>query len=367
MVLDDAAWMEIALRLADRNIGNVCPNPSVGCLIINDDRIVGRGWTQEGGRPHAEVMALEQAGEKSIGSTVYTTLEPCSHFGKTPPCSDALISARIKRLVGAMKDPDPRVDGMGFVKLRNAGIEVVEGILEREAEELNRGFISRLKKKLPFVTLKMAMSIDSRIATKTHDSQWITGKEARHSAHFLRSKHDAILTGVGTVVADDPFLNTRINGLENRSPTRIILDTNLRIPIDAKIVFTASKHRTIIYTTIAADEKKKKQLESFGVQIVTIAGDEFGRVSLVEALTSIAKSGINSILVECGGTLCTEFIKSNLIDEFLVYRAPIVLGGDGIAAVEGFGVSDLSAAINFKQTGITRLGADTLESYKRQI
>ena len=367
MVLDDAAWMEIALRLADRNIGNVCPNPSVGCIIINDERIVGRGWTQEGGRPHAEVMALEQAGKKSVGATVYTTLEPCSHFGKTPPCSDALISARIERLVGAMKDPDPRVDGMGFVKLRDAGIEVVEGILEREAEELNRGFITRLKKKLPFVTLKMAMSIDSRIATKTYDSQWITGEEARHSSHFLRSKHDAILTGIGTVLADNPFLNTRISGLENRSPIRIILDTNLRIPIDSQIVSTAAKHKTIIFTTVAAGETKKKQLESFGLQIITINGDKSGRVSLIEALRSIAKKGINNILVECGGTLCTEFIKSNLIDEFLVYRAPIVLGGDGIAAVEGFGVSDLSAALNFKLTGTTRLGADTLESYKRQI
>jgi len=367
MVLDDAAWMEIALRLADRNIGNVCPNPSVGCLIVNDERIVGRGWTQEGGRPHAEVMALEQAGEKSVGATVYTTLEPCSHFGKTPPCSDALISARIKRLVGAMKDPDPRVDGMGFVKLRDAGIEVVEGILEREAEELNRGFITRLKNKLPFVTLKMAMSIDSRIATKTYDSKWITGEEARHSSHFLRSKHDAILTGVGTVVADNPFLNTRISGLENRSPTRIILDTNLRIPIDSQIVSTASELKTVIYTTVTAEEMKKKHLESFGLQIVTINADESGRISLNEALTSIAQMGINSILVECGGRLCTEFIKSDLIDEFLVYRAPIVLGGDGIPAVEGFGVADLTEALNFKQTGTRRLGADTLESYKRQI
>lgn len=367
MVLGDAEWMEIALRLADRNTGNVCPNPSVGCLIVKDDRIVGRGWTQEGGRPHAEVMALEQAGEKSIGASVYTTLEPCSHFGKTPPCSDALISARIKRLVAAMKDPDPRVDGMGFVKLRDAGIEVVEGVLGREAEALNRGFIKRIKEKLPFITLKMAMSIDSRIATKTYDSQWITGEEARHSSHFFRSKHDAILTGVGTVLADNPLLNTRISGLEHRSPIRIILDTKLRTPIDAQIVSTATKHRTIIFTTVAAEETKKKQLESFGVQVVTINGDESGRVSLIEALRSIADRGVNSILVECGGTLCTEFIKSNLIDEFLVYRAPIILGGDGIAAVEGFGVSDLSAAPNFKQSGITQLGADTLESYKRQI
>ena len=364
MVLDDAKWMEIALRLADRNIGNVCPNPAVGCLIVNDNRIVGRGWTQAGGRPHAEVMALEQAGEKSVGATVYTTLEPCSHHGKTPPCSDALISARIKRLVGAITDPDPRVDGKGFSKLRDAGIEVVEGILEREAIELNKGFIARLTKKLPFVTLKMAMSIDSRIATKTGDSKWITGENARHSSHFLRSKHDAILTGIGTVLADNPILNTRISGLENRSPTRIILDTKLRVPLDAQIVSTATEYTTIIFTTGAAEESKKKYLESVGLQIITLIETKSGKISLIETLEVLAKKGINSVLVECGGTLSAGFMRSNLIDEILVYRAPIVIGGDGRAAVEGLGVLELSTAAAFERTGIAHLGADLVETYR---
>ena len=366
MVLGDAEWMEIALRLADRNTGNVCPNPSVGCLIVNNDRIVGRGWTQEGGRPHAEVMALEQAGEKSIGASVYTTLEPCSHFGKTPPCSDALISARIKRLIGAMKDPDPRVDGMGFVKLRDAGIEVVEGILEREAEALNRGFIKRIKEKLPFITLKMAMSIDSRIATKTYDSQWITGEEARHSSHFLRSKHDAILTGIGTVLYDNRILNTRISGLENRSPTRIIMDAKLRLPVDSQIVSTATDYKTIICTTGAAEKSKKKHIESFGLQVLTLTSNKSGRVSLIETLKVLAAKGINNVLVEGGGILSTEFLRSDLIDELLVYRAPIVLGGDGRAAVEGLGVSDLSGAAAFERTGIASIGTDLMETYKRR-
>ena len=365
MLLDDAKWMEIALRLADRNIGNVCPNPSVGCLIVNGDRIVGRGWTQAGGRPHAEVMALEQAGEKSIGATVYTTLEPCSHYGKTPPCSDSLISARIKRLVGAVKDPDPRVDGKGFSKLRDAGIEVVEGILESKAIELNRGFIARVTKKLPFVTLKMAMSIDSRIATKTGDSKWITCEKARYSSHFLRSKHDAILTGIGTVLSDNPILNTRISGLENRSPTRIIMDTKLRLPVDSQIVSTATEYKTIICTTGAAEKSKKKHIESFGLQVVTLTGNKSGRVSLIETLEFLAAKGINSVLVEGGGILSTEFLRSDLIDELLVYRAPIVLGGDGRAAVEGLGVSDLSAAAAFERTGIASIGTDLMETYKR--
>ena len=365
MVLDDAKWMEIALRLADRNIGNVCPNPAVGCLIVNDNRIVGRGWTQAGGRPHAEVMALEQAGEKSIGATVYTTLEPCSHYGKTPPCSDALISARIKRLVGAVKDPDPRVDGKGFSKLRDAGIEVVEGILESKAIELNRGFIARVTKKLPFVTLKMAMSIDSRIATRTGDSKWITGEKARYSSHFLRSKHDAILTGIGTVLADNPILNTRICGLENRSPTRIIMDSKLSLPIDSQIVSTATEYKTIIFTTGAAEKSKKKHIESFGLQVVTLTGNKSGRVSLIETLEFLAAKGINSVLIEGGGILSTEFLKSDLIDELLVYRAPIILGGDGRAAVEGLGVSDLSAGVAFERTGIASIGTDLMETYKR--
>jgi diaminohydroxyphosphoribosylaminopyrimidine deaminase/5-amino-6-(5-phosphoribosylamino)uracil reductase len=365
MVLDDAKWMEIALRLADRNTGNVCPNPSVGCLIVKGDIIVGRGWTQAGGRPHAEVMALEQAGEKSIGATVYTTLEPCSHYGETPPCSHALISARIKRLVGAMKDPDPRVDGKGYSKLRDAGIEVSEGVLEREATELNRGFIARVTKKIPFVTLKMAMSIDSRIATKTGDSKWITCEKARYSSHFLRSKHDAILTGIGTVLSDNPILNTRISGLENRSPTRIIMDTKLRLPVDSQIVATATECKTIIFTTSAAEKSKKKHIESFGLQVVTLTGNKSGRVSLIETLEFLAAKGINSVLVEGGGILSTEFLRSDLIDELLVYRAPIVLGGDGRAAVEGLGVSDLSAAAAFERTGIASIGTDLMETYKR--
>ena len=366
MVLDDAKWMEIALRLADRNIGNVCPNPSVGCLIVNGARIVGRGWTQAGGWPHAEVMALEQAGEKSAGATVYTTLEPCSHFGKTPPCSDALISARIKRLVGAMRDPDPRVDGEGFSKLRDAGIEVVEGILESEATELNRGFIARVTRNLPFVTLKMAMSIDSRTATKTGDSKWITGEKARYSSHFLRSKHDAILTGIGTVLADNPILNTRISGLGNRSPTRIIMDTKLRLPVDSQIVSTATEYKTIIFTTGEAEKSKKRHIESFGLQVVTLTGNKSGRVSLIETLEVLAAKGINSVLVEGGGTLNTEFLRSDLIDEFLVYRAPIVLGGDGKAAVEALGISDLSAGATFERTEIASIGTDVVETYKRE-
>ena len=209
------------------------------------------------------------------------------------------------------------------------------------------------------------MSIDSRIATKTGASKWITGEKARYSSHFLRSKHDAILTGIGTVLADNPILNTRIGGLENRSPTRIIMDTKLRLPVDSQIVSTAAEYKTIICTTSAAETSKKKHIESFGLQVLTLTGNKSGGVSLIETLEVLSSKGINNVLVESGGTLTTEFLKSDLIDELLVYRAPIVLGGDGRAAVEALGILDLSAATAFERTGITSIGTDLVETYKR--
>ncbi|MAZ98108.1 MAG: riboflavin biosynthesis protein RibD [Rhodospirillaceae bacterium] len=367
MLSKDIKWMNIALRLADRNIGNVYPNPSVGCLIIKNDRVVGRGWTQLGGRPHAEAMALRQAGPNAKGATVYSTLEPCSHFGQTPPCCDALIAAGIKRLVGGMRDPDPRVNGNGFLKLRQAGIEVTDGIQEGLATELNNGFVSKIKNKTPIVTLKLATSIDSKISTKMGESKWITGNQARHSVHFQRSRHDAILTGIGTVIADDPMLNCRLKGLENRSPVRVILDTKLKISAKNQIASSAAEYETIVFTTNEAKHRKQVQLEKLGIKIERIEMDKNGRVLINSVLATLAGNGITSVLVESGGQLAAEFIRLNLVDYLLVYCAPIVIGGDGGDAIASVGLNKLDMAFPFERIKTENLGIDLLETYKRRV
>ena len=231
MSLKDQNWMQKALRLAVRGIGKVSPNPPVGCVIVKEDRVIGRGWTQPGGRPHAEVMALQQAGQKAEGATAYCTLEPCSHFGKTPPCCDALIKAGISKVVVAAQDPDLRVNGRGIKRLRAAGLSVVENVCKEEALNIMQGFFNVCEFSRPYVTLKFGMSIDSRVAAVNGESKWITGDVARRSAHLLRAKNDAILTGIGTLLYDDPKLDCRLPGLEQHSPSRMLVDSKLRIPV----------------------------------------------------------------------------------------------------------------------------------------
>src|SRR5512134_1017521 len=232
---EDAHWMGVALTLARRGLGNTWPNPSVGCVLVRDGRVVGRGWTQPGGRPHAETEALRRAGDLARGATAYVTLEPCSHHGRTPPCCNALIAAGVARVVCAMRDPDPRVDGRGFARLREAGIEVVEGLLEAEAQALNAGFARRIREGRPFVTLKLATTLDGRIATARGESRWITGPEARREAHALRARHDAILVGSGTAVSDDPDLSCRLPGAAPVKSLRVIADARLRTPPTAQV------------------------------------------------------------------------------------------------------------------------------------
>ncbi len=236
--MTDARHMRHALMLAERALGTVAPNPAVGCVIVRDGIVVGRGWTQRGGRPHAEVVALQQAADAARGATAYVTLEPCAHIGQTPPCANALINAGISRVVGAVEDPDPRVSGRGFAMLREAGVVVVTDVLRDEAAALNAGFFLRMTGKRPLVTLKLAVSADNKIARAPGGDQWITGEEARRFGHFMRARHDAILVGIETALADDPELTCRIPGLEDRSPLRVVLDSGLRLPIDSKLVRT---------------------------------------------------------------------------------------------------------------------------------
>ena len=363
MSLIDQNWMKKALRLAVRGRGNVSPNPPVGCILVKKEKVIGRGWTQPSGRPHAEVMALKQAGERAKGATAYCTLEPCAHFGKTPPCCDALIEAGISQVIVAAKDPDPRVNGQGIKRLREAGINVVENVCKENALEVMQGFFHVQKFARPFVTLKLGMSIDSRLATIAGQSKWITGDQARRSVHLLRAKNDAILTGVGTIIRDDPQLNCRLPGLEEYSPTRILVDSKLRLPVDSQFAQTASKHKSFVFTTDKADASKTEILNNMGVNVFQISSDKGEHVSMPQCLKKIAQEGTTTVLVETGSTLSTSLLQNNLIDKLVVYRAPTVIGGDGIAAWHPLGVEHLSESKTFAIQKIEQIGTDIEETY----
>lgn len=325
----DTAHMHHALRLAARGLGSVAPNPAVGCVIVSkDNRIVGRGWTAKGGRPHAETIALAQAGEAARGSTAYVSLEPCSHHGKTPPCADALIAAGVARVVGAIKDPDPRTSGKGFAKLKAAGIEVVEGVLADEAKSLNEGFFKRIEQGRPLIALKVAESTDGCVARGPTEGRWITGERARAHGQLLRTQYDAILIGIGTALADDPELTCRLPGLEDRSPIRIVLDSKLRLPPTSKLAQTARKVPVIIY---AATEKGAPPLRDLGVEVVVVGADDDGHPDLNDAVHAMAARGLTRVLVEGGPLVHAAFLRHGLTDRVYRYRSPLVVGPRGLA------------------------------------
>lgn len=351
----DQGHMRAALALARRNLGRVWPNPSVGCVVVKDGLVLGRGVTAPGGRPHGEPQALAQAGEGAYGATVYVSLEPCNHHGKTPPCSEALISAGVARIVVACEDPDPRVSGGGIKRLRDAGIQVDVGLCAEEAQEVNFGFITRIVKGRPGITLKLATSLDARVATSTGHSQWITGPESRARGHLLRANHDAILVGIGTALADDPELTCRLPGLLGSNPVRVVLDSGLRLPPVSKLAQgAASVAPTWVVTLTDADPGRAAALEALGVRIIRIDADEAGRLPIATALTAIAGHGITRLLVEGGPTVATSLLKAGLADRVEWYRAPILIGGDGLPAVGGLDTDLLAQAL--------RLSSDTDET-----
>lgn len=346
--------MQHALALAGRALGCVAPNPAVGCVIVSaDGRVMGRGWTQAGGRPHAETVALGQAGEAARGATAYVTLEPCAHFGQTPPCADALISAGVARVVAAVEDPDPRVKGQGFEELRAAGLEVVVGVLEREAAALNAGFFLRVTQDRPLVTLKIAQSKDGKTIRKT-GGKWITGEEARRFGHLLRAKHDAILIGIGTVLADDPELTCRLPGLEARSPQRIVLDTQLRLPTRSKLAATARQVPVLVMTAAQGGDALRAQ----GVEIEGVAKSESGGLNLGAVLRQLARRGITRLLVEGGATVAAAFLEADLVDRLEIFTAPLELGDNGEGEIEGLtAVAAKAGAVEAR-----KLGDDLLET-----
>jgi len=360
--------MRMALSLARRGLGTVWPNPAVGCVLARDDmnhRIVGRGWTQAGGRPHGETEALERAGELARGATAYVTLEPCDHQGETPPCTQALIKAGIKRCVIALEDPDPRVSGAGIQRLREAGIETETGLCRDDADHLNAGFLMRISEGRPLFTLKTATTLDGRVATKRGNSKWITGAPARAFAHGLRADHDAIMIGIGTALADEPSLTCRLPGLEDRSPIRIVADTSLRLPPQSSLAKTANDVPTWVITVTGCDSKRRDGLEKKGITVIEIDAGDDGRPDLKGLATELGRRGLTRVLVESGGELAAAMVKHDLIDRLAWFRSAKLIGGDGRGAVAAFGIDAVAEAPSFARDSIAEAGEDVYETYRR--
>ncbi|MDP4145994.1 MAG: bifunctional diaminohydroxyphosphoribosylaminopyrimidine deaminase/5-amino-6-(5-phosphoribosylamino)uracil reductase RibD [Bacillota bacterium] len=356
----DRIYMQRALTLAKRAQGKVNPNPMVGAVIVKNEEIVGEGYHEYYGGPHAEINALVMAGEKAKGADIYVTLEPCSHYGKTPPCAKALVAAGVKRVVIAMVDPNPMVAGKGIQILKENGIEVVTGVLEKEAKKLNEIFIKYITKKLPFVVMKTASTLDGKIATVTGESRWISGEKSREYVHQLRNNLMGIMVGIGTILADDPLLTTRLKDEEGKSPAAIIADSNLRIPLNSKILDTVRDRKIIIGTTESADKNKIEQLQGLGVEII-VTPDLEGKVDLKYLMKEAGSLGIDSILLEGGSTLNFSALKQGIVDKVMCFIAPKLLGGKTAkTSVEGEGINSLSDVINITDMTSTQIGEDIL-------
>ncbi len=361
----DLSHMQAALALARRGLGTTWPNPSVGCVIVRDGRVVGRGNTAVGGRPHAEPIALAMAGDQAKGATAYVSLEPCCHWGRSPPCTDALIAAGLARIVIATGDPDPRVDGLGIEKLRAAGLTVETGLLEAEAKEVLLGFSHRVTLGRPMVTLKLASTLDGRIATSAGESQWSTGPPARRLAHALRGRHDAVMVGVGTVLADNPDLTCRIAGFRQRPIVRIVADSHLRTPLTARLASTTAGNPTWFLVREGADAARRTAFGNLGATLIDVPGASAG-VDLPAAFQALGAAGLTRVLVEGGGQLAAALLRADLVDRIAWFHAPAVMGGDGWPAVQAFGIETLDRMPRFRRHCVTSIENDMLSEYSRQ-
>lgn len=360
----DKAHMQTALNLARRGLGNVWPNPSVGCVLVNDSgNIVGRGNTNIGGRPHAEAEALSQAGDAARGTTAYVTLEPCSHHGKTPPCAVALIEAGIKRVIIATTDPDPRVSGKGISMLKEKGVCVEEGLCKSEADQINAGFFSRITQNRPYVSLKVATTLDGYIASATGKSKWITGSAARHKGHLLRSQNDAILVGSGTAFSDDPLLDCRIEGATARDqPVRVVLDSKKRLSRDSRL-FKSATGDTPVW--ILNHQETRSDDDTVGLEFVKVSVNETGLI-VKDILKVLADRGITRLLIEGGGKVASSFLKYNLVDEIHWFRAPSIMGGDGLPSISSLSISELVDMPRFYQSEMNLLDQDVESVFLRR-
>ncbi|MFN3954669.1 MAG: bifunctional diaminohydroxyphosphoribosylaminopyrimidine deaminase/5-amino-6-(5-phosphoribosylamino)uracil reductase RibD [Pararhodobacter sp.] len=360
----DRRFMRLALALGARGLGRVWPNPAVGCVLVRDGVIVGRGWTQPGGRPHAEVRAIEQAGEAARGATAYVSLEPCAHYGKTPPCAAALIAAGVVRVVSALTDPDPRVAGRGHAMLRTAGVMVCEGVEAAAALEGNAGFLMRVLRGRPMVTLKLALTLDGRIATATGASRWITGPEARRRVHLMRSRHDAVLVGAGTARADDPDLRVRALGVAHQ-PLRIVADSRLELAEGARLGAGLDAAPLWLLHTHLAPVAARQNWQDRGAVTVQCAGDAQGRLDIGDALQELGARGVTRVLCEGGGALAASLVAAGFVDDLVIFSAGHLFGGDGAAALGPIGLTEIGAK---PFTLLARLpcGEDLMHHWRRR-
>jgi diaminohydroxyphosphoribosylaminopyrimidine deaminase/5-amino-6-(5-phosphoribosylamino)uracil reductase len=360
--------MAAALRLGRRNLGRTHPNPAVGALVVRCDdgtpRVIGRGWTGVGGRPHAEAFALAMAGARAKGATVYVTLEPCVHIGRGEPCTHALIEAGVGRVVTTIVDPDPRTAGQGLELLRKAGIEVTTGVLEREARIAHAGHLSRLANKRPLVTLKLGISADGMIGKATGDRMMITGKAAFDRVQALRAEYDAVMIGVGTALVDDPRLTVRQPGLEDRSPVRVILDTNARLPLNSKLVQSAGEKPLWVIVSTGAPAERKTALANAGVEVIEV-GTGSGGLAIGDALTALSERGITRVLAEGGAKIAASLVSSDLTQEVILIRAPVVVGPDGIRALAGLALSAVERSPRYQLVEESMIGEDHFRRYLR--
>ena len=361
----DQRFMQLALSLGRRGQGRAWPNPAVGAVVVKDGIIVGRGWTQPGGRPHAEPEALRRAGEAARGATLYVTLEPCSHFGKSPPCADAVIAAGIVRVVSAIEDPNPEVAGQGHARLRAAGITVDIGLCAQEAARDHAGHFRRVRDKRPYVILKLAVSADDKIAAARNRPVAITDDAAKARVHLLRAQCDAILIGIGTVQADDPLLTCRLPGMEARSPVRVVLDRALRLSGDSRLVHSARERPLWVMTSELAEASAAAKLGAAGAQVMRIAPTAASGLDLVAVLHALAEKGITRLMVEGGAKVASSFVAADLADEVWLLRGPKAIGADGIAALDALPLTAITQSPRFAVRASESVGPDTLTIYER--
>ncbi len=360
----DTRFMALALSLGRRTQGAVWPNPAVGCVIVHGDRIVGRGWTQPGGRPHAETQALAQAGSAAQGATAYVTLEPCAHTGKTPPCALALIAAQVTRVVIACVDSDPRVSGKGVALLRGAGITVDTGVLEREARADHIGFFSKVDLGRPMITLKLASSFDGRIAMASGESQWITASPARRLVHAMRARHDAVMVGAQTARHDDPSLTVRDLGI-TRQPARIVVSGPLDLPLSGKLAQTATQTPVILCHAKTADPQLVRVWDQLGATLIPCA-TRAGRIDPADMLQNLGTHGLTRIFCEGGGGLAAALLTADLVDQVVGFTAGLAIGADGLPAIARMGLMRLAEAPRFKLQSAKAIGPDVVHIWTRR-
>ncbi len=364
---DDLRYMQLALTLGRRGQGRTWPNPAVGAVVVKDGVIIGRGWTQAGGRPHAEPVALAQAGEAARGATLYVTLEPCSHFGKSPPCADAIVAAGIARVVAAVEDPNPEVAGQGHARLRAAGIKVDVGLCAEEAARDHAGHFRRIRDRRPHVVLKLAVSPDGKIAAAGHKPVAVTGERVRSRVHLLRAQCDAILVGIGTVIADDPELTCRLPGMMKRSPVRVVLDRALRISGNSRLVHSARTVPLWVMASDIAEAPAAMALGAAGAQVLRVpaVASPLPGLDLSAVLHSLADKGITRLLVEGGAKIASSFVSAGLVDEVWLFRGPKEIGEGGVNALDALPLSAITGSSEFKVRASESFGDDALTIYER--